>query len=204
MRPRALLFDLDGVLVTSRQAWFCCAEEAGRAFRGRPVTREEFEPTFGQGTADDVREFGLCCTAEELDRFYARVFPRFAGTVRVHPDAGALLSDLRAGGRRLAVVTNTASTLASVILRAAGLERAFDHLGCADLVPRPKPAPDLPRAALAALGVGAGEAWLVGDSRYDREAARAAGVTFVGLGLDGDARIEDLGELRRLTGLAAS
>ncbi|MBL8956887.1 MAG: haloacid dehalogenase, partial [Myxococcaceae bacterium] len=33
------------------------------------------------------------------------------------------------------------------------------------------------------------------DSRYDREAARAAGARFIGLGIDGDERLERLGDL---------
>ena len=45
------------------------------------------------------------------------------------------------------------------------------------------------------LGVAPGEAVLVGDSRFDREAAAAAGVRFVGLGTTGDVQI------RRLSGL---
>ena len=36
---------------------------------------------------------------------------------------------------------------------------------------------------------------MVGDSRFDREAAAAAGIHFVGLGIDGDRRIERLFEL---------
>ncbi|HEY3449767.1 MAG TPA: HAD hydrolase-like protein [Myxococcales bacterium] len=198
MQPRAILFDLDGVLVKSKEAWFRSVEEAGRVFRGRPVTREEFEPTFGQGTIADVREFGLSCAVADLDRFYTDTFPRHAHSIWVHPDAAALLADLRAAGKRLALVTNTVSTLTPAILRAAGIERSFEHLACADLVPHPKPAPDLPLSALAALEVAAADAWLVGDSRYDRESARAAGVFFVGLGIDGDARIEDLSQLRAL------
>ncbi|MGC4115557.1 MAG: HAD-IA family hydrolase [Myxococcales bacterium] len=198
MHPRAILFDLDGVLVKSKEAWFRSLEEAGKAFRGRAVTREEFEPTFGQGTIADVREFGLSCTVAELDRFYTETFPRFASCIWVHPDAAKLLADLKASGRRLALVTNTVSTLTPTVLAAAGIDRSFDHLACADLVPHPKPAPDLPLSALAALDLRASEAWFVGDSRYDRESAKAAGVHFVGLGIDGDARIEDLSDLRKL------
>lgn len=198
MQPRALLFDLDGVLVESRKAWFKAVEEAGRAFRGRPVTREEFEPTFGQGTLADIQEFGLSCSVSELDDFYTRTFPRFTSSIWVHPDAASLLADLRASGRKLALVTNTVSTLAPVVLEAARIGRSFDHLACADLVPHPKPAPDLPRSALSALRVAASDAWFVGDSRYDRESAKAAGVRFVGLGIDGDARIEDLSGVRSL------
>src|SRR5687767_3280690 len=71
---KAVLFDLDGVLVKSEEAWFRTVEESGRRFRGRPVSREEFDPTFGQGTAADVEVFGLRCSTSELDAFYVEQF----------------------------------------------------------------------------------------------------------------------------------
>jgi len=43
---------MDGVLIRSEEAWLRVLEDAGRRFRGSPVTREEFAPTFGQGTAE--------------------------------------------------------------------------------------------------------------------------------------------------------
>jgi len=198
MSVRALLFDLDGVLVESFEAWFCVVSEAGRLFRGRPITRAEFTPIFGQTTAADIAAFGLACSPEELDRFYAAALSRHADRVRVDPEAARLLAELRALGLKLAVVTNTVSAAAVAILETAGLYGYFDHVACADHVARGKPAPDLPLAALAALSVEARGAWLVGDTRYDREAAQAALVRFVGLRIDGQARIERLSELSGL------
>jgi HAD superfamily hydrolase (TIGR01509 family) len=113
----------------------------------------------------------------------------------VNPEARPLLETLGQRGLRRAVVTNTASTLAPSLLGAGDLVRFFECVACANLVPRSKPAPDLVLYALEKLGVAPHEAVMVGDSRYDRGAASAAGVRFVGLGLDGDVRIERLGEL---------
>ncbi|MBL8939307.1 MAG: haloacid dehalogenase, partial [Archangium sp.] len=59
---RAVLFDMDGVLVRSEEVWFRVVEAAGVRFRNRAITREEFFPTFGQGTAADIPVFGLSCT----------------------------------------------------------------------------------------------------------------------------------------------
>ncbi len=192
------MFDLDGVLVRSEEAWFRSVEAAGSRFRGTPVTRSEFTPTFGQGTSADIRVFGLRCTPAELDEHYVETFPCYADSVWVNPDSGPLLQTLRERGHRLALVTNTVSALARVILAQAKLASAFDVLACADLVPRSKPAPDLLHYALEGLKVPASEAWMIGDSRYDREAAAAAHVHFVGLGLDGAARVEKLGDLMKL------
>lgn len=198
-QPKAVLFDMDGVLVRSEEVWFRVVEEAGTRFRGSPVTREEFAPTFGQGTAADVRVFELGCSNEELDRFYIERFPAHANGVWVDPDAAPVLRELRARGFRTGLVTNTVVTLAEHILQAAGLRGLLDSLSCADLVAHAKPAPDLVHHALRELGLQPDDAWLVGDSRYDREAAGAAGVYFVGYGgLEGDASVARLPELLTL------
>jgi HAD superfamily hydrolase (TIGR01509 family) len=50
-------------------------------------------------------------------------------------------------------------------------------VGC-DEVPRSKPAPDGVLEACRALGVEPSETILIGDSRFDEGAAKAAGVAF--------------------------
>jgi phosphoglycolate phosphatase/AHBA synthesis associated protein len=191
----AVLFDMDGVLVRSEEVWFRVVEAAGVRFRGRAVTREEFFPTFGQGTAADIPVFGLTCTVAELDAFYVAEFVKHLGSMWVNPEAAPLLERLVGRGLRVAVVTNTVAPLTKAILEHAGLAGWFSVRATADRVAHAKPAPDLVRLALAELSVEPARAVMVGDSRFDREAARAAGVRFVGLALDGEVRIERLSEL---------
>ncbi|MBL8918822.1 MAG: HAD-IA family hydrolase [Myxococcaceae bacterium] len=192
---RAVLFDMDGVLVRSEEVWFKVVEAAGVRFRGRPVTREEFFPTFGQGTATDIPVFGFSCTVPELDAFYVREFVKHLAAIWVNPEARPLAEQLHARGVRVGVVTNTVAPLTAEILRHARLDELFEVRATADRVEHAKPAPDLVLLALRELGVDASEAVMVGDSRFDREAARAASVPFIGLKLDGDARVERLGDL---------
>jgi phosphoglycolate phosphatase-like HAD superfamily hydrolase/N-acetylglutamate synthase-like GNAT family acetyltransferase len=198
---RAVLFDMDGVLVRSEEVWFRVVEAAGVRFRGRPVTREEFFPTFGQGTAADIPVFGFSCTVGELDAFYVSEFLQHLGSMWVNPEAGPLAQTLVRRGLRIALVTNTVAPLTKAILEHAGLAPWFEVRATADRVARAKPAPDLVQLALLELGVSANEAVMVGDSRYDREAARSAAVRFLGLKLDGDDRIERLGDLPGVLGL---
>lgn len=202
MTPDAVLFDMDGVLVKSDEVWFRTVEAAGVRFRGRPVSRDEFFPTFGQGTAADIPAFGLSCTAAQLDAFYVDEFPRHLSGVWVNPEARPLLDTLSRRGLELGLVTNTVSPLARVILAHAGLEAFFGTVATADRVAHAKPAPDLVLLACRELGVPPARAWMVGDSRFDRGAAQAAGVRFVGLGLDGDARIERLADFPLPAGAA--
>lgn len=194
---RAVLFDMDGVLVKSEEVWFRVVEAAGVRFRGRPVTRDEFFPTFGQGTAADIPVFGFHCTTAELDAFYVTGFVRHLDAMWVNPDAKPLLTSLRADGFKTALVTNTVGPLAARILEQARLTGLFDSLGTADRVAHAKPAPDLVRLALRETGVTAADATMVGDSKFDRQAAGSAGVRFIGLGLDGDVRVERLADVAR-------
>lgn len=195
MAPRAVLFDMDGVLVKSEEVWFRVVEAAGVKFRGRAITREEFFPTFGQGTAADIPVFGLSCTTEALDAFYASEFVKHLDAIWVNPDAAPLLESLAARGIARAVVTNTVGPLAAAIIGKSGLGDWLPVMATADRVKEAKPAPDLVLLACRELGVDTGAAWMVGDSKFDRGAAGAAGVRFVGLGLDGDLRIERLRDL---------
>lgn len=195
MSLRAVLFDMDGVLVKSEEVWFRVVEQAGVKFRGRAITREEFFPTFGQGTAADIPVFGLSCTPAELDAFYVTQFVRHLDAMWVNPDARPLLELLKARGLKRALVTNTVGPLAARILERAELSGLFDALATADRVAHAKPAPDLVQLACQETGVSPAEAWMVGDSKFDRQAAQAAGVRFVGLGLDGEVRLERLGQL---------
>jgi HAD superfamily hydrolase (TIGR01549 family) len=113
----------------------------------------------------------------------------------VNPEARPLLDALAAKQVKLALVTNTVSPLATQILERAKLSGLFGSLATADRVKNAKPSPELVQLACRELNVAPGDAWMVGDSRFDRAAAQAAGVFFVGLGLDGDRRVERLAEL---------
>jgi nicotinate-nucleotide--dimethylbenzimidazole phosphoribosyltransferase len=90
---------------------------------------------------------------------------------------------------RLAAVTNTSvmrSDDVRGLLAAVGLADCFEVIITSVDVGAAKPDPAPVRAALAQLRVAAGRALLVGDRESDRDAARSAGVHFVGTdrGLD--------------------
>ncbi len=196
MRHLAVLFDMDGVLVKSDEVWFRVVEAAGQQFRGRAITREEFMPTFGQGTAADIGHFGLRCSAAELDAFYQAQFITHLDAVWVNPEAEHVLQTLTGRGMRLALVTNTVGSLADAIIERAQLQRWLPVRATADRVAYAKPAPDLLLLACRELGVQPAGALMVGDSRFDREAALRAGIHFAGFGgLAGDVTLAALTDL---------
>ena len=194
MTPRrAVLWDLDGVLVDSYEVWFHVLNHAARAFGAEPVSREVFAAGWGQGIEKDVERFFPDRTIREVEAFYHAHFMDHATHLRVDPDAPAVIAALRAAGLRQALITNTPGPLAKSILASAGLE--LDAVVGGTDVPRGKPAPDMVLEACRALAVEPAAAIVVGDSRYDRDAARAANVRFVGVRIDGDARVERVSAL---------
>lgn len=176
---RAVLFDLDGVLVDSYDAWFAVVNETARGFGLPEVSAATFRATFGQGLDADVRNLYAGRPRREVEVAYERGMRAQAQTIRVNPEGLPALTALRAAGVRTACVTNTQDGLAQAVLDAAGLRTGFDVVAATRVGLREKPAPDLLHAALAALGVPARAACMVGDSRYDAEAAAAAGVAYV-------------------------
>ncbi len=93
-----------------------------------------------------------------------------------YPDAGAALARLRARGLMLVVVSNWDVSLPEV-LRNIGLAGMVDSVVTSAEVGRPKPAPEMFKAALTLAGCAPGRAVHVGDSLdEDVHGALAAGI----------------------------
>jgi HAD superfamily hydrolase (TIGR01549 family) len=195
--PRAVLFDLDGVLVRTERLWFDLLNEAAIRFHAPgPVVWEKYIPTFGQGADADIRDFGYQCDVHTLEAFFNERYEHHLKSLERADDAPGLLARLRAANIRTAVVTNSMHQIAQKVLVAADLRGWFDVVACADEAGKPKPAPDVLHLALSRLGLSPPDALMVGDSRFDQGAAQAAHVRFVGLRLDSAPwRINSLEEL---------
>ena len=109
-------------------------------------------------------------------RHYADVNGRHA---EVYPGVREGLAAMRARGWRLACVTNKPRAFALALLEAKGLALAFGQVFGGDSFERQKPDPLPLLKTCEALGTLPGETLMVGDSRNDCEAARAAGCPVV-------------------------
>jgi phosphoglycolate phosphatase len=86
---------------------------------------------------------------------------------------------MRARGWRLACVTNKPRAFALALLEAKGLAASFEHVFGGDSFERHKPDPLPLLKTCEALGTPPARTLMVGDSRNDCEAARAAGCPVV-------------------------
>lgn len=91
-----------------------------------------------------------------------------------------LLADLKAAGRLLAVASSKRCDLVRRALADGGLAPYFDYVA-GKVDDRPDPKPGLIRQVISTLGLTAADAVMVGDRRFDVEAARACDVPCVGV-----------------------
>lgn len=196
--PKAVLFDMDGVLIDSFGAWRRVVDET-RVHFGLPLlTDPEFAAGWGQGLDEDVRLWFVGRTKDEVGaQFHAR-FPDHVHAITVIDGARALLTELAAMGVRRACVTNTPAVLAADILARTGLAPLLEFTIGGDEVPHSKPAPDLLYAALDRLACGVGDAWFVGDTHNDSRAADAAGMQMLGFRQDAGLRVDAHGDILAL------
>lgn len=128
---------------------------------------------------------------------------------QVYPGVEEGLRALRAAGLRLACLTNKPGEFASELLRAKGLAGEFELVFGGDAFERKKPDPLPLQKTCEALGTAPAATLMVGDSRNDAAAARAAGcpVVLVSYGynhgepvraVDADAYVDSLADIPAL------
>ena len=191
-RVRAALFDLDGTLVDSAKD-LAHAVNTVLARRGlAPLPTPEIASFLGKGAAHLMRKVaaarGLTPSEQELEALvseYASILvaSNSRGT-EFFPGVLDALGELRAAGVKTALVTNKMRAITEAFLRDRGVEALFDIVVAAGDAARPKPASDMLVLAMERLGVHPHECVMVGDSRNDALAGRAAGtrVLLVGTG----------------------
>ncbi|MCX5150037.1 HAD-IA family hydrolase [Streptomyces sp. NBC_00320] len=171
---RAVIFDLDGVVVDS----FAVMEEAFAIAYKEVVGEgqapfEEYRRHQGRYFPDIMRIMGLPL---EMEGPFVRESYRLAHQVPVFEGITELLLTLRTRGYKLAVATGKSGPRARSLLEQLGLLPFFDHVIGSDEVAHPKPAPDIVVRALELMGLPAEEAIMIGDAPTDIASAHGAGV----------------------------
>ncbi len=122
-----------------------------------------------------------------------------AATVALSPAVplSPLLQDLRARGLKLGIATNDAEQAARAQLASVGIEGQFDFIAGFDSGHGGKPGAGMMLAFAAACGLDPAAVVMVGDSRHDLVAGRAAGMRAVGV-LTGPATEAELAPLAEI------
>jgi HAD superfamily hydrolase (TIGR01509 family) len=184
----ALIFDLDGTLIDSNNLHVEAFRRA-LAGLGYKVPADRIFVEIGKG-GDNVVPALIGKEGDERDGEALRAAaPKHfaelaaAGGIRAFPGATELLAEARRRGLRTALATSSSKKQLATASEHSGVDWAslVDEVVLADDVGTSKPAPDAVAAAVAKLKLSPAQCAMVGDTSYDAEAARHAGVVCLGV-----------------------
>lgn len=189
MKYKAIIFDLDGVLVhTDRyhyMAWKQLADRLQIPFNEktnhllRGVSRMESLEIVLRGTARVFSGQEKLRFAEEKNRSYQNYLQQLTPD-EVDPSVRAVLESLRQAGLRLAIGSSSKNT--PLILEKTDLRKYFDAVSDGNNITRSKPDPEVFLKAAQMLGIPPKDCLVVEDAVSGVEAAAAAGMDCASVG----------------------
>lgn len=183
MRPLvAVLFDVDGTLLDTREAWIAAFDGGLAAIHRSSMTGETAAQWIGT-PIETIYEERCGLHGPELARA-VEMFQRIEAEsvrhgVRAFPRVREALVSLRRW--RLAAVTNKRRDTTLEALRMAGILEFFSAVLGGDSVTKKKPSPDPVLQAAAELGVSPNACAVVGDTENDVRAGKDAGARTIGV-----------------------
>lgn len=207
MPIKLIIFDVDGTLVDSGIDICNALNHAIDPFAISKTNLQETLTLVGEGVTKLIKKL-LIKRSSPVD--VSIVLESFLSFYAAHPaDNTTIYSGVEEtldllGGYKKAVISNKTESLTCQVLESLHLKHYFEHIVGGDTFPQKKPSPEPVHNVLAHFRATADETILVGDSIYDIEAGRSAGVKTVavtyGYGFPGfdsyaDFRIESIREL---------
>jgi HAD superfamily hydrolase (TIGR01509 family) len=184
LRPRAFVFDVEGTLVDTVLPTLQCWSET-LAEIGVTASVADLHPYSGMDGKRMLRHFVRKhdpkllghIAALHSERFRIRYLPH----VRPFPGLRRLFNAIKSTEAKIALATTSNKDDLARYRAIMEVDDLIDVACCGDDVRREKPAPDIVVLAARRLRLPPGQIAMVGDTPYDAEAARAAGLAPVGL-----------------------
>jgi HAD superfamily hydrolase (TIGR01549 family) len=181
----AFIFDIDGTLVDSNELHVDSWDRAFRRF-GKEFPREKLRAQIGKGsdqylpeflTPDEIKRFG-----KELDDYRSELFRKeYLPKVQPFPKVRELFQRIRDDNKRIVLASSGKKKDTKYYIDLLKIEDLIDGYVSGDDADSSKPAPDIFDASLKKLGnISPTEAMTVGDTKFDVEAARKAGLKTIG------------------------
>ena len=194
---KVLIFDKDGTLTDTSTLWFeptilvlnelvnrnemnLTNAEHDELFDRLGITETDIieNSVIASGTVRDMLEVLNHFRPIDIEENYDFVVQYFAEYILSHPEkiqtlgqVKNTLSELKAEGYTIALVTNDSRLPAVAVLKVAGIGELFDFVGTTDEFPS-KPATDSLYAIQSKFGVSFDEMIYIGDSTVDEEFAK--------------------------------
>jgi HAD superfamily hydrolase (TIGR01509 family) len=179
-----VIFDVDGTLIDSNDAHASAWLDALKEFGFTDIPFEKVRSMIGMGgdkvlpdltgmNEDDERGRKL------LDRRKEIFLKNYLAGIRAFPSARELVERIKKDGMLAVVASSANATELTPLLRIAGVEDLMDGVTSSSDAEDSKPDPDIVQAAVAKTNFRAEQLIMVGDTPYDVEAAKRAGVPII-------------------------
>lgn len=179
-----LIFDLDGTLIDSNGIWVQ-VDKTFLARRGLTYTKEYYEGvahTILQNCAVFTQEFfHLEESCEDIIAEWMTLAKNAYSNVALKPHVREYLERCRASGKPMAVFTSCVPEHIQAAFQLHGLDEFFPQVISAHKMGMDKKSPEVFRKVAEMLGVSPRECVLFDDSLTACKAAKAAGMTVVGV-----------------------
>ncbi len=180
-RIRGVIFDFDGLILDTEVPAFRAWQEI-YARHGVSLRLETWADFVGRAPetidpyGDLERALGRPIDRETLHAEEMASEAQLIEAEPIRPGVVVAIAEARRLGLALAIASSSSRDWVLGHLDRLGLGSSFNVIRCSDDVARTKPEPDLYLAALAALGLSAGEAIALEDSPHGVAAAKRAGL----------------------------
>jgi phosphoglycolate phosphatase len=181
MSINLIIFDLDGTLIDSRIDITNALNYALEPYGLEPFSVGETVKLIGEGITRLIekvlndRDGSL--KAAVMERFLDHYSRHILDSTTEYPGVRETLERLNT--YKKAVISNKKESLSRMVLDGLGLSGFFDMIIGSDTVPEKKPSPMPVLKVLSELHILPADALIVGDSNYDIDAGRAAGILTV-------------------------
>ncbi|MGC5326338.1 HAD family hydrolase [Brevibacillus sp. SYSU BS000544] len=180
---KAIVFDFDGLIVDTENAWFEAFRDVFSEQFGMNVTLEEFAMCIG--TENSVlfdaleRKVGRPLDRNGIERLTLQKYEEKMTAISLRPGVLEYLKEAKKLGLRIGLASSSSRKWVEHYLTETGIIDYFEVLKTKDDVEQVKPHPELYLQAISSLGVGSAEALAFEDSANGCNAAVAAGLRCV-------------------------
>lgn len=177
---RAVLFDVDGTLLDTRELILQATEQTLLKFGFPAPVRTEIAPLVGISLKDYYKIITKTAEVERFCESHVDFQLHNLQLVKPFPDVIETLTTLKAKGIKQAAVTSRRKATALALIKMNGLNQLLDFVICEEDTSNNKPHPEPLLLALDRLNALPTDSLMVGDSSPDIMAGKSAGIKTVG------------------------
>lgn len=190
--PKAILFDMDGVLIDSLKAWWKAINLALDLAHYPQISIKKFtQHIWGNDFQESMKYLEI---HEDIFSKNKEWVPIYLNHITLSENTLIILSELYKK-YPLGIITNTQHHITDLVLEKFNLQSFFSTIVCADDVKKGKPSPDMILKTCDLLDVSVSEVIAIGDTKKDLLACEKAGCLMIGMNFQTRYEIKNLREI---------